>query len=43
MLQRSPGEWLCVQEVISESGMVTAGTHWSEERVACGPMVGSLL
>lgn len=44
MLQRSPGEWLCVLDVIFQSGMVTAGPHWSEgRRMACGQLVGSLV
>lgn len=44
MLQRSPGEWLCVLDVIFQSGMVTAGPHWSEgRRMACGQLVGPLV
>lgn len=43
MLQRSLGERLCVLDVIFQSGMVTVGTHWSEERrMACGQLVGCL-
>lgn len=43
-MQRSPGERLCVLDVVFQSAMVTAGPHWSEERrMACGPLVGSLV
>lgn len=37
MLWRSPGERLCVLDVIFQSGVVAAGPGWSEEqRMACG-------
>lgn len=43
VLQRWPGERLCVPAGIFQSGMVTVGSHRTEERrLACGQVAGSL-